>query len=77
MVDWSPPSCRLSLQTSISGACAYVCVCVCAYGFDQLELVRSETVVLQQRLLRMDEGLKPRWGLCVATNQAKTDPEHK
>lgn len=28
---------------------------------DQLRLVRSATIVLHQRPLHMDEGLKPRW----------------
>ena len=41
-------------------------MCECAYESDQLQLVRSATIVLHQRLLHMDEGLKPRWGkMCV------------
>lgn len=43
---------------SISGAGVDLCVCACAHGFDQLELVCSVTVAQQQSLLHMDEKRK-------------------
>lgn len=80
MVERSPPSCRLPLQMSISGAGANVCVrvCVCArvHGFDQLELVCSVMVAQQQSLLHMDEKWKLGERKCeLGTEEAKMIPD--